>query len=242
MDWYYAENNERRGPISEEEFNRLIQAGQLTPATQVWRSGFERWMTLSEAGLGMTATAPGETAACVECHRTFPKSDMVQYEGAWICPTCKPVFFQKVKEGIEPARAMNYAGFWIRFLAKFVDGLIQQIFNFLFGLFLGVLFSRTDQQIAFSIISILISLLVSAAYSIFLTGKYGATIGKMALGLRTVRSDGSAVSYGLATGRFFAEILSSFTLLIGYIIAAFDEEKRTLHDRICDTRVIRSRA
>jgi hypothetical protein len=42
----------------------------------------------------------------------------------------------------------------------------------------------------------------------------------------------------LSVGRYFAKMLSSLTLLIGYIIAAFDEEKRSLHDRICNTRVV----
>ena len=43
------------------------------------------------------------------------------------------------------------------------------------------------------------------------------------------------------TGRVsFAEMLSSLTLGIGYIMVAFDDEKRGLHDRdICDTRVVR---
>jgi len=38
--------------------------------------------------------------------------------------------------------------------------------------------------------------------------------------------------------RFFATMLSQLTLYIGYIIAAFDDEKRSLHDHICDTRVV----
>ncbi|HET6371045.1 MAG TPA: RDD family protein, partial [Nitrospiria bacterium] len=42
-----------------------------------------------------------------------------------------------------------------------------------------------------------------------------------------------------ACGRYFAEILSGIILCIGYIMAAFDDEKRALHDRICGTRVIK---
>ena len=36
--------------------------------------------------------------------------------------------------------------------------------------------------------------------------------------------------------------LSIVMLGIGYLIAAFDDQKRTLHDHICDTRVIRLNA
>jgi uncharacterized RDD family membrane protein YckC len=85
----------------------------------------------------------------------------------------------------------------------------------------------------------MVQLVFGAAYVTFFLGKYGATPGKMALGLKVVRSDGSELTYARAFGRYLAEYLSAFTLMIGYIIAAFDREKRALHDHICDTRVIR---
>jgi len=47
------------------------------------------------------------------------------------------------------------------------------------------------------------------------------------------------ITYGRATGRCFAEILSGMICYIGYLMAAFDEEKRALHDRICNTRVVK---
>ena len=79
------------------------------------------------------------------------------------------------------------------------------------------------------------------AYQTILVSKYGATWGKMALGLKIVNEDGSKVRTGRAFGRVFAEILSGMTCYIGYIIVAFDSEKRSLHDHICATRVIKSR-
>jgi uncharacterized RDD family membrane protein YckC len=53
-----------------------------------------------------------------------------------------------------------------------------------------------------------------------------------------VTADGGRVSYLRALGRYFAKMLSGFTCLIGYIIAAFDGQKRALHDHICNTRVV----
>ncbi len=61
----------------------------------------------------------------------------------------------------------------------------------------------------------------------------------MALGLKVITADGDKVSYLKAFGRYFAEIVSGIILCIGYIMAAFDDEKRTLHDRICNTRVVK---
>ena len=78
-----------------------------------------------------------------------------------------------------------------------------------------------------------------AAYDTWFIGKYGATPGKMACKLKIVVEDGSRVSYLRAFGRHFAKYLSAMILLIGYIMAAFDDQRRTLHDRICETRVVR---
>ncbi|MEZ5326505.1 MAG: RDD family protein [Verrucomicrobiales bacterium] len=69
--------------------------------------------------------------------------------------------------------------------------------------------------------------------------KYQAILGKIALSLKVITTDGPRLTYGRCVARFFAEWLSSIILGIGYIIAAFDEEKRTLHDHICATRVVK---
>src|SRR5439155_24255868 len=130
---------------------------------------------------------------------------------------------------------LTYAGFWIRFGAKFIDGIILQVFNYAFR-FATIGFtvsSEPSQQIRWTFLNMGFSLLVGAAYAIFFVGKYGATPGKMALRLKIVTPMGAPISYGRATGRHFSEILSSIILCIGYIMAAFDDEKLALHDRIC---------
>jgi uncharacterized RDD family membrane protein YckC len=82
------------------------------------------------------------------------------------------------------------------------------------------------------------SILSYLAYGAFFVGQYGATPGKLALGLKVVDVDGCKVGYIKALGRCLSEIVSAIPFAFGYIIAAFDTEKRTLHDRICGTRVI----
>ena len=84
----------------------------------------------------------------------------------------------------------------------------------------------------------LIFFIIQFAYNIYFVGKYGATPGKMACKLKIVTQYGEPVSYGRATGRCFAEILSGMVCYIGYIMAGFDKEKRALHDHICSTRVV----
>ena len=62
-------------------------------------------------------------------------------------------------------------------------------------------------------------------YEILTVARYGATIGKRLLGLHVITAGGGSISTNLATGRYFAQLISSATLSIGYIIAAFDDQK-----------------
>jgi len=144
---------------------------------------------------------------------------------------------------------VDYAGFWIRFVAKIIDGLIVGvIFGIPFALimFRGLLsggppqvqnwmtyFTAAPWQILETVIGVL--------YAGFFVGKFGATPGKMALGLKVVTPEGLPISYGRAFGRAAAEVLSRLICFIGYIIAGFDQQKRALHDHIASTRVIKTR-
>ena len=250
MSWYYAENNERRGPIEDADFQSLVSAGTIVPETLVWREGFTEWLPYSQASSAVSVPPPtalsSPTAAlsstdtsaqaCSQCGRLFPADEMVSYEGRSICAECKPIFFQKIKEGAAVVGQREYAGFWIRFGAKFVDGIILQVAARILGLFVGLAFKGAENAVY---IAAALGLVLNAIYVIYFTGKYGATPGKMVCKIEVIRPDGSPMTFGRATGRYFAEILSSLTLGIGYIMVAFDDEKRALHDRVADTRVVR---
>jgi uncharacterized RDD family membrane protein YckC len=185
-----------------------------------------------------------------ECGRAYPPDDLVAFGGSLVCAACKPVFTQKLREGIRPAGAVHYGGFWIRFLAVLVDSLLLSILVVIVVGILAAMFpidwanlgrSQADilQLLALEGIAWFASLIFTAAYETWMIGRYAATLGKMVCGLRVVKSDGGRVSYARSLGRHFAKLLSSFTFGIGYIMAGFDDEKRALHDRICDTRVIK---
>jgi uncharacterized RDD family membrane protein YckC len=178
---------------------------------------------------------------CSVCGIVFPDSDLIQYGDARICASCKPAFFQKLKEGAVLPIGFNYAGFWKRFGAVFIDGIIFQIMNFSMLFALGLKFIAIEQkpeEMSLRIILAIVQYIIIFGYEVFFIGKFGATLGKMALGVKVVNADGSKVGYLKSAGRFFAKILSGIILCIGYLMAAFDDEKRALHDRICNTRVI----
>jgi uncharacterized RDD family membrane protein YckC len=149
----------------------------------------------------------------------------------------------------------RYGGFWIRFLARCIDwiivGFVSAIIRLPFVAILGIrsanLGGVTDPSDFFRLmpgmaglfgLSFVIQIALSLGYEVYFLSTRGATPGKMALGLKVIRADGGPISPGLAAGRFFGLWLSTITLWIGYIIAGFDMEKRALHDRICETRVI----
>ncbi len=79
---------------------------------------------------------------------------------------------------------------------------------------------------------------------------WGATVGKMACGLKIVRSDGRSLGWGVSFGRFFMwnivtggiPYLNMILMFVSGIMAGADDEKRALHDRVCDTRVIYKRS
>ena len=64
-----------------------------------------------------------------------------------------------------------------------------------------------------------------------------ATLGKMAIGIVVTDMSGNRVSFGRATGRHFAKIVSGIILGIGFLMIAFTERKQGLHDIMADTLV-----
>jgi uncharacterized RDD family membrane protein YckC len=257
MAWYYAESGQQAGPVDDGQFEQLVQAGKILPETLVWREGMANWQPYNQvrsprlssssppvaAGGAATATAVGQ-AVCAECGGVFDLQDTIAYGNARVCAKCKPAFIQKLAEGARiNTGAMVYAGFWTRFAAVFVDGILLGIVNGGIGFVAGLAFAPAARTaparfIILQFVVMFINLCIGISYETFMIGKYGATLGKMACKIKVVTAEGGRVSYLRALGRYFAKMVSALTLMIGYLMAAFDDERRALHDRICNTRVI----
>jgi uncharacterized RDD family membrane protein YckC len=241
MSWYYHLNGENRGPIPAIELQSLHQSNVIALDTLVWTEGMAQWEPYqSSSALAPILTTPATTETCAECGRQFPEDDMLQYENAWVCATCKPLFFQRIKEGVVSTKTLVYGTVGRRFAAVFIDGLILDVF-FLVPIFLiagigGLTHKGLTPGVNATVY--LIQYGLPALYDIFFVGMFGATPGKMVMKLKIIRADGGRVSYWRAAGRHYAKMLSAIILGIGYLMACWDEEKRTLHDRICKTRVV----
>lgn len=134
-----------------------------------------------------------------------------------------------------------YAGFWKRVAATIIDGFILSIAVGLCGELFGVILSDLagGGELATMLTTSLCTLILNALYFAWFHSTFNyATPGKMAIGIKVVRSHGEPISFLRALARFFATILSTLTFFIGYLMAAFTARKQSLHDVICDTVVV----
>jgi uncharacterized RDD family membrane protein YckC len=144
---------------------------------------------------------------------------------------------------------IKYAGFWRRWLASFLDGLLIWMIIFLIYIFLRLshlslteVLSDKDHDIVHDLIKLLFDCILLSVlwlyHAIMESSDYQGTLGKMAMGIRVTDLDGKRIDFGRATGRYFSKILSFLTLMIGYIMAAFTKKKQALHDIIAGTLVL----
>ena len=119
------------------------------------------------------------------------------------------------------------AGFWRRFAAAFIDGLVVGIVELVLRLILG----RAG---------IALSFVFSVGYFTYFHGRTGQTPGNAALGIRVVDIDtGEVIGYGRAFGRWLVSIVSTFVLLIGFLWMLWDPRKQTWHDKAVGSLPVR---
>ena len=120
------------------------------------------------------------------------------------------------------------AGFWRRFGALLIDGIILGVI----GLILGAALKGGAGS--------LVSLLVSLAYfTLFVGGRRGQTPGMSALGIRVISFDGSGtIGHGRALIRWVGGYLSAIPLFLGFFWMLWDKEKQCWHDKLASDVVV----
>ena len=243
--WYYAAENRQMGPIPESELDSLVASGIIKPQTLVWKEGMEGWRSYSaarsQAPPSLGNGVPGVTGLCSQCQRAELQSEMIRFGPDWVCADCKELYTQRLREGTL-GKGMVYAGFWTRVGSYLIDTIILGVVQF----FIQLAFIRTGSFNAVDLMVIApqlmmlyaINFAIQAGYYSLTVYYFGGSPGKLALGCRIVTADGENLTLMRSLARYFASLLSFFTIGIGHIMAAFDDERRTMHDRICDTRVI----
>src|SRR5438477_7074308 len=214
MTWYYVDAGQQAGPVDDAQLAELARNGKVLSDTLVWREGLANWQPYRDAtsqGTGMatapltiggtTATAPTSEAVCAECGRIFAMQDMIRYGTAYVCANCKPIFMQKLAEGaVLNTGALNYAGFWTRFGAVFLDWILLFVINTSINLMAGVGFgqavgARPLDRLGLEVLLFFIEMSIGITYEVIMIVKYGATLGKMACKIKVVTAEGGKVTY-----------------------------------------------
>ncbi len=219
--WYYTRGSERLGPVSGKTLSGLATAGTINPLDLVWCDAMPTWAS--------AATIPGlfSVAATVADYATAAR---VNY--------------------YTPRRMrVGYAGYWLRFWAAFVDGIVLLValvaVGFVVLFIIGAAMSAsnasiTEIQLVADSASIVVSILVTWLYeSLMESSANQATLGKMLAEIKVTDMYGNRISFGQATGRHFGKIISALMLGVGFLMAAFTERKQALHDQMAGCLVIR---
>jgi uncharacterized RDD family membrane protein YckC len=132
---------------------------------------------------------------------------------------------------------MNYAGFWKRATASFIDGLILFIPSLVFSG--GSTFASGVNPFFGISASIILGFLYKPFFE---SSEMSATPGKALMNLVVLQENGDVISFKQASIRFFCTYLSSALAMIGYIIQPFTSKRQCLHDIIAETIVIERKA
>jgi len=141
-------------------------------------------------------------------------------------------------------------GFWIRVLAAIIDAVLLRVvvapIHLFFGglglagMMSGVPHARMGLGLLGGGVTLIALFFGGWLYEALMeSSSYQATLGKMVCGMKVTDLYGNRISFGRATGRHFAKILSAMLLGVGYIMVAFTERKQGLHDLLAGTLVRR---
>src|SRR5437868_2321872 len=113
--------------------------------------------------------------------------------------------------------AENYAGFWRRFGAILIDGIMIAIVGLLFKII--------------GLYSVGLDILLALLYTPFFeASELQATPGKALLDMRVVSLTGERITFKKAFIRYLVRIVSGLLICFGFLMMLFTDKKQTLHD------------
>lgn len=237
-DWYYADTeNRRQGPVDTAALARMRRDGWIQWSTLVWRDGMAQWQPLGD----FAEEVAGQGAAPV---LDVSAGTLAAPPDSPYAPPNAPL---RGDGGVHLGGEIVYAGFWKRFAAYSIDGFLMGIVSYAVQLpLMFLLFRGMDSTKAFGagaggalaglyLVPIIIQMVY---YAWFHSSSHQATPGKMAIGIKVVGDNGQRISFMHGVGRYFAFLLSGFTIGVGYIMAGLTDRKRALHDMVASTLVV----
>lgn len=209
--YYVLDGQETIGPVPASSVQAMAANGSLKPDSNVSRVGETDWQRASQFAFLASYFAPSASSTV----------------------------------------GTPYVGFWLRLAAYFVDYIIVNLATLPLSLVVGVVLGAvmkgqgqdtdtisTVSAVVGGVLGLVVTLLYHAG---FLASRWQATPGKRLLGMHVVRTDGQRIGWLLGLGRYLSYILSSLILGIGFLMIGWTDQKKGLHDIICNTRVVRGR-
>ena len=178
---------------------------------------------------------------CSRCHRAYCPDCLVSFRGGLYDAACKDAQLRDLAAGHS---GLKIASAWLRLGAAWIDGFVliipvgliyfasYRLSELPFPAFIQSPATRWGTSAVMSILYIL--------YEGILIARRGATVGKSAVGLRVVNSDGSAIGARGAWIRAGSKYFFSYTQILGIVdtLMVFTNRRRTLHDRVASTLVV----
>ena len=139
-----------------------------------------------------------------------------------------------------------YVGFWSRYAAFVIDsivaGMVALPFMFVAGFFSAMLKSIFNDSILVNVflnfLVYIVELGVLSIYFIFMTYKFQATLGKMAVGVIVKKVDGETLSFKEVSIREFLKVVQIMFVSLPLVIVAFTQKKQGLHDLVVKSVVV----
>jgi uncharacterized RDD family membrane protein YckC len=142
---------------------------------------------------------------------------------------------------VGPAAGVRYAGFWVRFVAFILDGIVLAVIAAALGPIAGTgSVVQTGTGVAVNYQASGLQTLISLIYFIGFWAWRGQTPGMLPFNMRVVRADnGEKIDIVRSLLRYVGLIISIVVVFLGLIWVAFDARKQGWHDKIASTVVVR---
>ena len=228
--WHYTVGEEQYGPVTLLELRKLVASGELMETDLVWKEGMPDWTAVIDLDELNPSRSNSSGTAATADSEASQSSNK------------------------------DYAGFWFRFFAVLIDGLVlgtaSAVMTTVIGIILALGFGitlvgsvdRENKADAAALVLTLTWIVLIVAnfmlhwlYFAFMESSgQRASVGKLACGIIVTDESGVPVTFAQATGRFFAKFfITSATLGIGYLMCVWTKKEQCLHDKIASCLVVK---
>lgn len=192
-----------------------------------------------QCGAPMGFRAPAARQPMVETSANKPSETPSPSASPYAAP-------RAANTGREVPTADVFGGFWRRFAAAIIDGIILNVaFYAVIIAVVGVASAAASEEVAgaLAVGVYLLSFVANWLYFALMEASGAqATVGKMALGIIVTDEAGARIGFGKATGRYFGKIISSIIVGVGFLMVAWTRKRQGLHDLMAGTLVVRKSA